>query len=78
MHKVRAMPKNESKLKLEKELTGKDSEPPDLIYFKVHLRTFPHLLHGFSYLEEVCQRVSSSDFATKAAEEVKTSAISQN
>src|SRR6516225_289466 len=35
LHKAREMPKDEFKREVERELTGKDSEPSELIYFKV-------------------------------------------
>ena len=34
MHRAREMPKEEFKREVEKELTGKDSEPSEVIYFK--------------------------------------------
>ena len=36
MHKARQMPKEQFKREVELELTGKDSEPAELIYFKVY------------------------------------------
>jgi hypothetical protein len=36
MHRAREMPKDEFKREVEKELTGKDIEPSELIYFKVY------------------------------------------
>jgi hypothetical protein len=36
MHKARHMPKEDFKREVEKELTGKDSEPSELIYFKIY------------------------------------------
>jgi len=41
MHKARQMPKEEFKREVEKELTGKDSEPSELIYFKVYKSQIP-------------------------------------
>jgi hypothetical protein len=41
LHKARHMPKEEFKREVEKELTGKDSEPSDLIYFKVYRSQIP-------------------------------------
>ena len=41
MHKAREMPKDEFKREVERELTGKDSEPSELIYFKVYKRQIP-------------------------------------
>src|SRR6516162_6850147 len=36
MHKARAMPEEEFTREVEKELTGRDSEPSELIYFKIY------------------------------------------
>jgi hypothetical protein len=36
LHKARQMPKAEFQREVEKELTGKDSEPSELIYFKIY------------------------------------------
>ena len=36
LHKARRLPKEEFKREVEKELTGKDSEPSELIFFKVY------------------------------------------
>jgi len=36
LHKARRMPKEEFKREVDRELTGKDSEPSELIYFKVY------------------------------------------
>ncbi len=41
LHKARQMPKQEFKREVEKELTGKDSEPSELIYFKVYKSQMP-------------------------------------
>jgi hypothetical protein len=41
MHKARQMPKAEFQREVEKELTGKDSEPSELIYFKVYKSQIP-------------------------------------
>src|SRR5215469_9542653 len=41
MHKARQLPKDEFKRAVEKELTGKDSEPSELIYFKVYKSQIP-------------------------------------
>src|SRR6201990_2057235 len=36
LHKAREMPKEEFKREVEKELTGRETEPSELIYFKVY------------------------------------------
>jgi hypothetical protein len=41
LHKARQMPKEEFKREVEKELTGEDSEPSELIYFKVYKSQIP-------------------------------------
>ena len=41
LHKARQMPKAEFQREVEKELTGKDSEPSELIYFKVYKSRIP-------------------------------------
>ena len=41
MHKARQMPKAEFQREVEKELTGKDSESSELIYFKVYKSQIP-------------------------------------
>jgi len=41
MHKARRMPKEEFKREVERELTGKDNEPAELIYFKIYRSQVP-------------------------------------
>ena len=41
LHKARQMPKEEFRREVEKELTGKDSESSELIYFKVYRSQIP-------------------------------------
>jgi hypothetical protein len=41
LHRARQMPKGEFKRAVEKEMTGKDSEPSELIYFKVYKSQIP-------------------------------------
>jgi len=41
LHKARQMPKAEFQREVEKELTGQDSEPSELIYFKVYKSQVP-------------------------------------
>ena len=41
VHKARNMPREEFRREVEKELTGKDSEPSELIYFKVYISQIP-------------------------------------
>jgi len=41
LHKARTLPKEQFKREVEKELTGKDEEPSELIYFKVYKSQIP-------------------------------------
>jgi len=41
LHKARAMPKEQFKHAVEKELTGQDTEPSELIYFKLYKSQIP-------------------------------------
>src|SRR5208337_754477 len=41
LHKARQMPKAEFQREVERELTGKDSEPSEMIYFKVYKSQAP-------------------------------------
>jgi hypothetical protein len=41
MHKARSMPKEEFKREVEKELNGKESEPHEILYFKVYKSQIP-------------------------------------
>src|SRR5881398_2778215 len=41
LHKAREMPKEQFKREVEKELTGKDEEPSELIYFKLYKSQVP-------------------------------------
>ena len=41
LHKARAMPKEQFKHEVEKELTGRDTEPSEIIYFKLYKSQIP-------------------------------------
>ena len=41
LHKAREMPKEEFKQEVERELTGKDTEPWEMIYFKLYKSQIP-------------------------------------
>jgi hypothetical protein len=41
LHKARSMPKEEFKREVEKELTGRETEPHEIIYFKVYRSQIP-------------------------------------
>ena len=43
LHKARQMPKEQFKREVEKELTGRESEPLKIIYFKLYKRQIPCL-----------------------------------
>jgi len=41
LHKARSLPKQEFKAEVERELTGRDTEPSELMYFKVYTSQMP-------------------------------------
>ena len=41
LHKARSLPKEDFRREVEKELTGKETEPSELIYFKVYKSQIP-------------------------------------
>jgi hypothetical protein len=41
LHKAREMPKEQFKQEVEKELTGRDTEPAEIIYFKIYKSQVP-------------------------------------
>jgi len=41
LHKARKLPKEDFRREVEKELTGKEEEPSELIYFKVYKSQIP-------------------------------------
>src|SRR5258705_7142074 len=41
MHKARSLPKDQFKREVEKELTGRESEPWEIIYFKLYKTQIP-------------------------------------
>src|SRR5689334_20548883 len=41
LHKARELPKEEFRREVEKELTGKDTEPSELVYFKLYKSQIP-------------------------------------
>src|SRR5260370_40686649 len=43
LHKAKVLPKEEFQREDERELTGKDSHPHELIYFKVYKSHIPHI-----------------------------------
>jgi hypothetical protein len=41
LHKARSLPKDQFKREVEKELTGRESEPHEIIYFKIYISQIP-------------------------------------
>jgi hypothetical protein len=41
LHKARSLPKEEFKAEVERELTGRDTEPSELMYFKIYKSQAP-------------------------------------
>ena len=76
LHKARQMPKAEFQREVEKELTGKDSEPSELIYFKVYKSQIPvieqaietaALMLGSDKSRGYCLEMICADFLAGAA-----------
>ena len=57
MHKARQMPKEEFRREVERELTGNDTEPAELIYFKVYRSQIPIIERAI----EAASRMLGSD-----------------
>jgi hypothetical protein len=81
LHKARRMPKEEFKREVEKELTGKDSEPSELIFFKVHKSQIPvieqaietaALMLGTDKSRGYCLEMICADFLAGATSIAKT------
>jgi hypothetical protein len=76
LHKARQMPKAEFQREVEKELTGKDSEPSELIFFKVYRSQIPvieqaietaALMLGSDKSRGYCLEMICADFLAGAA-----------
>jgi hypothetical protein len=76
LHKARHMPKAEFQREVEKELTGKDSEPSELIFFKVYKSQIPvieqaietaALMLGSDKSRGYCLEMICADFLAGAA-----------
>src|SRR6267142_730207 len=50
LHKARSLPKDQFKREVEKELTGRESEPWEIIYFKLYKTQIPIVGQGGSEL----------------------------
>ncbi len=57
VHKAREMPREDFRREVEKELTGKEEEPSELIYFKVYKSQIPVIEHAI----ETAARMLGSD-----------------
>ena len=76
LHKARAMPKEEFQREVERELTGKDSEPREMIYFKLYKSQIPvveqaietaALLLGSDKSRGYCLEMICADFLAGAS-----------
>jgi hypothetical protein len=76
LHKARQMPKAEFQREVEKELTGKDSEPSELIFFKIYKSQIPvieqaietaALMLGSDKSRGYCLEMICADFLAGAA-----------
>jgi hypothetical protein len=76
LHKARQMPKAEFQREVEKELTGKDTEPSELIFFKVYKSQIPvieraietaALMLGSDKSRGYCLEMICADFLAGAA-----------
>ncbi len=84
LHRARRMPKEEFRREVEKELTGKDSEPSELIYFKVYKSQIPvieraietaALMLGSDKSRGYCLEMICADFLAGASIEGNNSEI---
>jgi hypothetical protein len=75
LHKARQMPKEQFKQEVEKELTGKESEPCEIIYFKLYKSQIPvveqaietaALMLGSDKSRGYCLEMISADFLAGA------------
>ena len=76
LHKAREMPKEEFKREVEKELTGKETEPWEIIYFKLYKSQIPiieqaietaALMLGSDKSRGYCLEMISADFLAGAS-----------
>ena len=75
MHKAREMPKEQFKREVERELTGKETEPWEIIYFKLYKRQIPviekvietaALMLGTDRSRGHCLKMICADFLARA------------
>ncbi len=76
LHKARAMPKDEFKREVEKELTGRETEPWEIIYFKLYKSQIPiieqaidtaALMLGSDKSRSYCLEMICADFLAGAS-----------
>jgi hypothetical protein len=76
LHKARQMPKEQFKQEVEKELTGKDTEPWEIVYFKLYKSQIPvveqaietaALMLGTDKSRGYCLEVICADFLAGAS-----------
>ena len=76
LHKAREMPKEEFRREVEKELTGKDTEPSEIVYFKLYKSQIPvveqaletaALLLGTDKSRGYCLEMICADFLAGAS-----------
>jgi len=84
LHKARRMPKSEFRREVERELTGKDSEPSELMYFRVYRSQVPVIeraieaasrMLGSDQSRGYCLEMICADFVAGASLEDANSAI---
>jgi hypothetical protein len=75
LHKARSMPKEEFKREVEKELTGRETEPHEIIYFKIYKSQIPvidqaietaALMLGSDKSRGYCLEMTCADFVAGA------------
>jgi hypothetical protein len=75
LHKARQLPKEDFRREVEKELTGKEAEPSELIYFKVYRNQIPvieqaietaALMLGTDKSRGYCLEMICADFLAEA------------
>jgi hypothetical protein len=83
LHKARSLPKQEFKAEVERELTGRDTEPSELMYFKIYKSQMPvieqaldtaALMLGSDKSRGYCLEMICADFLAGANEHEQSSA----
>src|SRR5437667_11454157 len=87
LHKARSLPKEQFKREVEKELTGKDTEPWEIIYFKLYQSQIPvveqaietaALMLGSDKSRGYCLEMICADFLAGATENGNPAALLQS